>query len=465
MDGEVMDTVGTAADTGAAESTETIAVETPAGGPTSGADTLGGVGESQAPAAPETGGEEAAAEGAGEEALPGQPSAAEQKIRQQISELKKANPEAGKQWAKDHYSLAEYQKEFGSVHEARSAKATIDSLGGDDGINDTLAELKDWRNEAEMFANGDRGLIEQLFEENPDATVTAAQNVLGLLMEKGGDHFDNALLPSMDARMDGAGLYEAFGRIGASLNRIMEAVKEGDGQAAHDLLAQLMNPNVDFSYAKVDAWFKHLRQLAQRNGEKKASRPDPERQALERGWEEFEATKARDNDTRIGEGVRKANNTAISKVVEPFFREMKLSGESKKDFIDGLEHRIYKAMENDKTFQRQANNVKTKGDNNATIQFMHAKFNELLPEQFRQLRNVRYPSYKPGKPTLVKPNGAATNGNNSAPAGDSMTLQQARQIGVDFSKTDPQVWIAAMQNPAIRVTLKNGKSVSIRHGA
>jgi hypothetical protein len=395
------------------------------------------------------------------------PSGAEAQIRQKISELKKTNPEAAKQWAADHYSLGAYKKEFQTVQEARSAKATIESLGGEDGINDMQGEIADWRKEADQFASGDRSLLEQLYQENPEATVTAAHNALELLMEKDHQKFADALIPSMHAQVESVGVYEAFSRIGATLNVISKAIEEGDGQKAYDLLQKVLNPNVDYSFAKMDAWFKHLANQAKESGEKRtANKVDPERQALDRERQEFESSKQKENSSRISEGVSKMNSASISKVTAQFFKDMKMSSDARKDFVDGLSSRIYKKMEQDKTYQRQANAKLQKGDNEATIRFMNAKFLEFLPEAFRALRNTRYPNWKPGQ-GAAKPNGAAANGNGNGAAassvanGSAVSLEQARQVGVDWNKTSNVQWIAAMSGKG-SVWLKNGKQVSIR---
>jgi len=444
------------ADTGAAVET----TETPISTPPPVSDDL------PQPATPETpeGAEaEAGDEGSEEAELSGggDASPAELKIRKDIAELKKTNPEAAKQWAKEHYSLGAYQKEFGTVQEARGAKATIDSLGGEEGINALQDEVGDFRKEIAQFRDGDPALLQDLYANSPESTINAAQNLMDMLMEKNGEHFDQAVIPAMYARLDGGGAYKAMARIDATLDVIQKAIEEGDGQKAYDIMQQLRNPEVTDSFAQMKAWFGHLKNLAQKNGEKQQkSKVDPEREAFDRERQEFAEQKAKEVDTRIGEGVTKLNNTSMSKLTDTFFKDIKLPPVGRAKFLKNLESEIYAAMRKDKTYQRQANNKKSKGDNEATIRFMNAKFAELLPHHFRELRNSLYPNWKPGQATPpAKPNAngtAATNGARTATTQASGAVTKPNREDVDWNKTDQLNWISGKG-----IVLKNGKTVNL----
>lgn len=442
MDGE-LGAVGTAvaADAGATPETpetntpETPAEETPVGTPETPATPEAPATEESAPAE----GEEGELSGEGESAEPGSP---EEKIRKEIAALKKVNPAAAKAWAKDHYSLNAYQQEFGTVQEARAAKASLESLGGEEGITSLQEEVGDYRNEIEQFSNGDPALLEQLYQSNPESTITAAQNLLRLLAESKLEHFDAAMIPAMNQRLENAEVYD-------SIAALKQFIKDGDGQKAWDLIG------------KLEGWFGRLKGIAEKTGEKVKQR-DPERDRFDQERQKFESEKAQHNDSLVAADVNKLNNSATGKVVEQFFKDIKLGTEGRKEFVDKLNQKIWAAMKNDKAFQRQAKAIKERGDVQKTARFVSAKFTELLPDNFRALRNALYPSYKPGKAAPPKPaaNGAApANGARpAAPAAGSngaLTTKPNRE-DVDWSKTSDVAWITGSG-----VVLKNGKTVNI----
>ena len=441
-------TVAVATGTADAGGSPEVPLETPSTG-----------GEGGAPEIPETPTEgELPAEGEEEPALPEEepeggeepadPGSLEAKIRGEISALKKTNPAAAKAWAKDHYEKLAFQKEFPTVHDARNAKATIESLGGEEGIGKMQEELTDWRGEAEAFANGDRGLITQLLQENPDALVTAGQNVLDVLMEHSEKMYDAATIPHMEARLTNAGVPQM-------LQQIAEHIKAGDGQAAWDKMTELRG------------WFNKLKTMSDKLGEGKAKRQaaNPEREQIETEKQQIAAEKAQIKFDKIGADVNRLNNQATSKLVEPFFRELRLSTEGRKHFIDQLYSNIFRSIKNDKAFARNEKAIRAKGDVGRSAQFIHAKFRELLPQQFRSLRNALYPNYKPkAAATPAKPNGAATaasaNGGARPAAaqvasGATLTAKPANSE-VDWGKTPHEAWIAGKG-----IVLKNGKTVNI----
>jgi hypothetical protein len=81
-----------------------------------------------------------------------------------------------------------------------------------------------------------------------------------------------------------------------------------------------------------------------------------------------------------------------------------------------MNSKIYKLMEQDKTFQRNAHTLKAKGDAQRTSEYVAAKFAELLPKVFQQHRNANYPNYGAKRPSVVKP----TNGTNGKPPAPPM---------------------------------------------
>ncbi len=204
-------------------------------------------------------GETPSSEGEGgevtEEELPGDPGEGDsvdtdgrtldQKTSTTIAQLKKlskaaTNPEdqkilaeAAKNLADKHFRFKAYEKEFPTVQDARQAKATLESLGGEEGITSMQEEVSDYRKEIEQFSNGDRGLIEQLYKGNPESTVKMVEAALDVFRENNNiAALDQVLMAPIVQRLQQVGLH-------SNLLKAAEFIKAGEGQKAYDTLGAI----------------------------------------------------------------------------------------------------------------------------------------------------------------------------------------------------------------------------------
>lgn len=359
--------------------------------------------------------------------------AVDAKTREALAALKKVNPEAAKRLFADHGRNQAIIKEVGAqnlsdaVNKVRQMAATLESVGGEEGLGELQTEVNDWRAEADQFANGDPALLTGLHGENPEAFGTAITNGLALISEKSPEMLDNVILPTLVPRLERAGMYR-------SIDQLLALIQEGKGQEAYDLTAD------------IKKWLGNAKNLADKAATTKA-KYDPERQALDKEKQELASEKATIRENQIGGDVNKLNNVATARIVEPFFKDLKLKPEGRRAFLNALNPRIWDAMKKDKPFQRAAHSLKAKGDHERTARFISAKFAELLPQHFRALRNELYPSYRPGvtKPTAagVKPNGTAVNGGAppaKPPAGVVLVNKLPRPDEIDWSKTTEEMY-------------------------
>jgi hypothetical protein len=393
------------------------------------------------------GGAEADGEGAAEESDGSEFETDGRKIddqtRKALAALKKVDPAAAKTAAEAYFRADAYKKVFPTVHAARGAKATIDALGGTEGIKEIQTEVSDYRNEITQFAKGDAALIQNLWDANPEGVELSTAASIELIGSKDPEMFDRVIAPAMVARLEKAGLYTA-------LPQLAQLIKDGKGQEAYDLLAN------------ISKFFDNAKSLKAKQLELKTKK-DPEREKFEQEKSAFEKEKQKEYDGRIGLNANQLNNKAMAKVVDPFFKEIKLSNEGRREFVQNLQNKIWAAMRADEAFQLQANTIKKSGDAKETAEFLAGKFEELLPEMFRQYRNMLYPAYanrkgKPAPAAGAKANAAA---NGGAPPPKVNLAQGARpkHSDVDWTKTSDVEWIQG------KATLINGKRVEFDKNA
>ncbi len=368
----------------------------------------------------------------------------DEQTRKDIAELKKLHPELAKKWGNDHFRRKAYDEEFpGGVNEARQIKATFEALGGQEGLDGLQGEVDDYRNEIKQFSEGDPALLTQLHEANPDSFVLAISNGIDLLAQKSPDLFDKAILPAMVARLEKAQMY-------SSVQELAALIKDGKGQEAYDLTA------------KIAGWLDKAKGLASKQIELK-NKKDPEREKFEREKADFETKKFQDFEDSVATDVNRSNNIVTAKIVEPFFKQLNLKTDGRREFINALNNRVWSLMKKDMPFQKAAKAIIGKGDRLRAARFTHAKFAELLPEEFRKLRDAMYPNFMKGG-TKVKAavagvgKGAAANGagggGGTGAAKVNYTGGKPNRDDVDWAKTNDTYWIAG------KAWLKNGKEVN-----
>jgi len=335
----------------------------------------------------------------------------------------------------------------------RQISATLESVGGEEGLGELQTEAEDYRNEIKQFSEGDPALLNQLHEANADAFATSITNGLMLIMEKSPGKLDTVLLPAMVPRLEKAGLYD-------SMLKLAGFIKEGKGQEAYDLTAQ------------IQKWLDNAKSLSEKAATTR-EKVDPAKEALDRRDSELTAKEQKIYEGQIATDVNKLNNTATARFAEPFFKDLKLKPEGRREFINALNSRIWKTMREDKPFQRAGNALKAKGDVGRTARFVSAKFAELLPQHFRALRDAMYPNYTRGGTKVAagagKANGAAAGaagGGNGAgggagagkgAAGVTLVAKMPKPEEIDWTKTTEEMYhVGRGMGEAI---LKSGKRI------
>lgn len=377
----------------------------------------------------------------------------DQRTRDAIKKLSETDPEAAKAVRDAYFSKQSVMAEFPECKDLRQAirsirtqKATLEAVGGSEGIQKLQDDVKGWNTEMDQFAKGDRNLIEQLHNENPNSLMLAARNSLELLAEKNPNLLQQAMLPTFVNLAKTAELPKY-------LSEALKHCVDGKGQEAYDAIQ------------KISVW---LGQLEKASGDitKNRDTVDPRTRELDERENRVKQSEQQSYDREISNGVTKLNNVAMDKITKNLFSQLKLNGEGRRDFTQSLMERVWAAMKLDKQFVTLSNSIKSKGDAQRTAQFVADKFEELLPDVFDKYKNIRYPSI-PNRQAAPK-NGAAPNGkpapNGKAPAapapkvGDAtMVMKKPASHEIDWTKTTDEMYHVGRGTG--EAVLTNGKRV------
>jgi hypothetical protein len=199
------------------------------------------------------------------------------KTRQDLAALKKVNPESAKRLGDMYHRSRTLMEEVGAktlseaVHKVRQINATLEGVGGAEGLTELQDEVGDYRNEIQQFAEGDPALLTQLYESNAESFGTAIHNGLDLLAERSPALYDKTIVGAIVSRLEGAGLYGAF-------DEVVKYIQEGDGQKAYDKLAE------------IKKWMNNAKGMADGQNRQRKEH-NPERDEIERGRQEIQSEK------------------------------------------------------------------------------------------------------------------------------------------------------------------------------
>jgi hypothetical protein len=309
----------------------------------------------------------------------------EAKVRNALAELSKTDPNSAKTLREKYFKSNQYETEFKTPAEARTARVMLENLGGPEGIEQLQTEVGDYRREIEQFSAGDPALLNELRTANPESFAKMTNNAVEMMRSSmAPKDFREAMAPTIAGMLDDWGFTDA-------VLQVSNYVKEGKGQEAYNLLRDMAA---------------HLSQVKNSAAERaKAPKVDPQAEANKKDREKIDADRAEMHNSEINSQLTTLNNAVIKGLVDPVIKAQGLGEEGTRDFINGLNQKIWADMKADADWQKLAQAVKRKGDARKTAAFVAAKFAERAPEIFTKHRNALYPSKGTKKPaqTNVKP--------------------------------------------------------------
>jgi hypothetical protein len=295
----------------------------------------------------------------------------EASVRTELANIAKTKPEVAKTLRESYFKTRQFEAEFKTPAEAKTAKMTLETLGGAEGIEQLQSKVTDYDREIEQFANGDVGLIEDIHNGNPEGVLTMAGNTLDFLAERNPKGYSEVMTPQVVRFMKANGYYNGMQKLEA-------LVKAGKGQESFDLIQEFKE---------------HMAGMETTASQRaKTKEIDPDREKLNKEREEVKTEKEKIYSENINNHLTTLTNGPLAEVVDPMLKELGLEDEGKREFVNEIYKRTWAAMKADTAWQKLAQAKKSKGDAKAMAEFAAAKFNELAPEIARKYRNTMYPA-------------------------------------------------------------------------
>jgi len=350
-------------------------------------------------------------------------------VQTALKSLKEAHPEFSKaldELRKGYFSARQHSEFFKSPAEARQAKATLDLVGGAEGISSLQSQIAAIEQVDSSFEQGNPQVIDDVATDYPEGFKKLVPYSLDKLQKLDANAYNTTLQPHVYAAMESAGL-------GTVLQELSRAIATNDT-------------------ASIKSWVEKTAQWYEGQKQQAGSRPkqdDPERQKFETERKQFEEQKEQSFRKEIGSHTYQNQQSEITKALTPYLKTRTLSAEAKTDLNDGINAEINRILKADSNYQAQVKAMlaSRSRDPQKIEQYINAAVSEAAPKAVKAVWTRRYGSVAAAKPVTPQNQKSPVNPASSAPV--KLTAKPNRD-DVDWSKTKDIMFIAS------KAIMKNG---------
>jgi hypothetical protein len=371
-----------------------------------------GAGDEEIPAGDEGAGDEDTAgdddqsgdEGEGEdgEKKPANARTPEQRakaLEKSINDLRKTDPEGSKLVRREHFQNQEFRESFESPQQAREAKATIEELGGAEGIETMRQQVEQHVNELSDLAKGNPQAIENMARDFPKGLVKLAPLAFDKLAALNPAVYEQTLSRHMSRALAEKGVTH-------SADRIIELLGDGKTDRALALARDLR------------AWI----ETADRFGKAApaAAADKEELSEVEQQRAEVEQDRVEIFNQKVSTAVTTSMNSIIARHLKPLIDNFIKSGgrlklEQKQDLAVGTYTQISKQLEASASYQRQLKALIAKGDVQKINRYVSSEVARIAKKSTRAVWDRRGFTTSTAKNTSGKDGAGAGAGQNARP--------------------------------------------------
>ena len=345
-----------------------------------------------------------------------------------LKTLKEAHPELSKEideLRKGYFDSRGHREFFKSPAEARQAKATLELVGGSEGIAGLQSQVAAIEMVDTAFEQGDPQVLDDIASDYPEGFKKLVGPALDKLQSLDPKSYAATLQPHTFAAMEAAGL-------GPVLDAVSQALAANDLAKAKDLVGKSL------------AWYQGQKQQA---GTRQKT-DDPERAKFETERAKFRSEQETSFRQDIGRQTLSNQSSEINKALAPYLKSKALGADAKADLADGINREVNRLLKADGTYQSQVKALlaaKTR-DSGKIVQYINAAVAEAAPKAVKALWARRY-----GTAVVTRAAAGAGAGTdktktvqqNPASSGPLKISAKPKREDVDWAKTKDILYITS----------------------
>ena len=302
-------------------------------------------------------------------------------VQNALKTFKEAHPELAKEideLRKGYFDSRGHREFFKSPAEARQAKATLDLVGGHEGIANLQSQVAAIELVDSSFEKGDPQVLDDISSDYPEGFKKLVPAAIDKLEKMDPVAYGKAMQPHVFAAMEKAGIAGVF-------ELINQAIAGNDLPKAKDLIAKSL------------AWYDGQKQQA---GQWQKV-DDPERQKFETERQKFAQEKETAFRNDVGRQTLAHQSEQINQALAPYLKSRALGPDAKADLSEGINREINRLLKADTAYQSQVKALlaaKTR-DQGKIVQYINAAVAEAAPKAVKAVWSRRYgtaPAARPG---------------------------------------------------------------------
>lgn len=344
-----------------------------------------------------------------------------------LKTLKEAHPELAKEideLRKGYFDSRGHREFFKSPAEARQAKATLELVGGSEGIATLQSRISEAEQLDSAFEQGDAKVLDNLATDFPDGFKKLVAPALDKLEKLDPVAYGKAMQPHVFSAMEKAGMGQVFGMIG-------QAIAANDLPKAKDLIEKSLN------------WYEGQKQQA---GQRQNT-DDPDRAKLATERQQFEQQKETAFRQDIGRQTHSNQISVIDKSLAPYLKSKALNADQKADLIAGVHEEVRRLLKADGTYQGQVKALlAAKGrDPQKIIAYINPAVDEAVkkavPTVWRRRGFGSGPAQRATTATTTTTDKGAQQQNPANTGGPVLIAAKPNRADIDWAKTKDVLFI------------------------
>jgi hypothetical protein len=267
-----------------------------------------------------------------------------------------------------YFKAQEYERLFPSPKDALMAKETLETLGGEEGIEQLQQERQQYAAELAMFAEGNPKLLDDLIADSKDGFIKLAPEAFDRLRSIDPQLYNSVALGGFSDILKSSGFPDGLNTMAAGIAEMVDHIQNG-------------RQNEAFGTARnLAAWFSKFKEMAGA-GRPKQNEPDERVKAIDQREKELQKTE--ENNYR--QGVNSQLNSEVikpllNKHLAPLMKGRTLTPQQKQRLETQIYGDITKEVQSDKRFQDKRRALGERHDTKGIMNLFRPRMEEIIPK-------------------------------------------------------------------------------------
>lgn len=279
-------------------------------------------------------------------------------LKAAISAVKQSNPEGAKMIRATYFENQQFKQNFATPAEAATIKATLEEIGGTEGIQQIQQEREEW---AEVDRAVEEGRAAELLKDNPELLTKNAVGVVNEWAKTAPEQYGYYQNLVAANKMESLGLQGGLAQLHAYFKDTPP--EQWDPKGILGFIGGLHDKIVD------------VREQAAQYEQK---RTDPAKEQLERDRAQFEDQRRADFEGQVASEAETYLSGAVDKAIDTLLNGRKVDDDARAIFRKEVTSEVWKKLGATQGFERQLEALYRTGDRAKSVAWIKQQYDRIL---------------------------------------------------------------------------------------